>query len=147
MNIEKALEIAIKAHLGQVDKGGNAYILHPLRVMNKFSEKDLMIVSILHDVVEDTNITLDDLLHDGFSSDIVDAIGCLTKRKNEDYNSFIKRVMSNSLAVKVKIADIRDNLDISRLSDPLSTKDIERVAKYKIALRSLEEYVNSNFDE
>jgi len=138
MNIDKALEIAIKAHAGQVDKAGEPYILHPLRLMSQFIDKDLMIVSILHDVVEDSDFTLNDLIEEGFAPQIIDALNCLTKLENEDYNSFIKRVMSNPLAIKVKIADIKDNLNITRLSKPLSSSDIERLKKYQLALFSLE---------
>jgi len=138
MNINKALEIAIKAHSQQVDKAGEAYILHPLRVMHQFVDKDLMIVSILHDVIEDSSFTLDDLADAGFSIEIIDAINCLTKQKDETYQSFIDRVMTNSLAVKVKIADIKDNLDITRLPQPLSEIDIGRLKKYHNALVSLQ---------
>lgn len=137
MNIEKALEIAIQAHKGQVDKAGKAYILHPLRLMSKFTDEKLMIVSVLHDVVEDSSFTLDDLSHEGFSTDVIDAIDSLTKRKNEEYTSFIDRVKSNSLAREVKIIDIKDNMDISRLCEPLKKKDIERLEKYQIALLKL----------
>lgn len=138
MNIEKALEIAIKAHSGQVDKAGKAYILHPLRLMNQFVDEDLMIVSILHDVVEDSNVSLEDLIDAGFSLTIVNAINCLTKRKDENYQDFIERTKSNSLAKQVKIVDIKDNLNISRLIKPLSQNDIERLKKYQMALFSLE---------
>lgn len=138
MNIEKALDIAIHAHKGQVDKAGKAYILHPLRLMNQFVDEKLMIVSILHDVVEDSDFTLDDLNNEGFSSEIINAVDCLTKRQNEEYSSFIDRVMDNSLARQVKIVDIKDNLDISRLSEPLSKKDIERLEKYQMALLQLQ---------
>jgi (p)ppGpp synthase/HD superfamily hydrolase len=137
MNINKALEIAIRAHSQQVDKADEEYILHPLRVMHQFDDKDLMIVSILHDVIEDSNFTLDDLADVGFSREILDAINCLTKRKNETYQSFIDRVKTNSLAVKVKIEDIKDNLDITRLPQPLSEIDLARLKKYHNALFSL----------
>lgn len=138
MNIEKALEIAIKAHRGQIDKAGKAYILHPLRLMNQFADENLMIVSILHDVVEDSSFTLQDLIDVGFAPIIIGAIDCLTKCKDEKYQEFIERVMGNSLAKKVKIVDIKDNLNISRLIKPLSKNDIERLKKYQIALFSLE---------
>ncbi|MFK5975974.1 MAG: hypothetical protein QM493_05660 [Sulfurovum sp.] len=142
MNIDKALKIAIKAHTGQVDKAGEPYILHPLRLMNQFIDKNLMIISILHDVVEDSAFTLDDLSKEGFSPQITDAINCLTKLKNENYNSFIKRVMTNPLAIKVKIADIKDNLNITRLAKQISDSDIERLKKYQLALFSLELELN-----
>jgi len=139
MNIDKALEIAVQAHIGQVDKAGKAYILHPLRLMNQFIDEDLMIISILHDVVEDSDFTLKDLVDTEFSPIIIDAVDCLTKRENEEYANFIERVLTNPLAIKVKIADIKDNLNISRLCQPLSEKDIDRLKKYQIALLRLQQ--------
>jgi (p)ppGpp synthase/HD superfamily hydrolase len=139
MNLDKALAIAIQAHKGQVDKAGEPYILHPLRLMSQFADKDLMTVSILHDVVEDSDFTLKNLVDAGFSPIIIDAVDCLTKRENEEYANFIERVIANPLAIKVKIADIKDNLNISRLCQPLSEKDIDRLKKYQIALLRLQQ--------
>ena len=107
--LNKALDIAYKVHLGQTDKAGAPYILHPMRVALHCQTEDEKIVALLHDVVEDTPITLEELKAQGFSDDVLAALKCLTKIKGEDYQTFIQR------AVKVKIQDLKDNMDLSRL--------------------------------
>ena len=111
MNLEHAIKLATDAHDGQVDKNGEPYILHPLRVMLAVSTPDERIAAVLHDVVEDTGVTCDDLywVH-GFKPEIVSAIRALTRAAGEDYLAFIQRAKGNALARSVKIADIRDNL-------------------------------------
>ena len=104
--LNKALDIAYKAHLGQTDKAGAPYILHPMRVALHCQTEDEKIVALLHDVVEDTPITLEELKAQGFSDDVLAALKCLTKIKGEDYQIFIQRVATNPLAVKVKIQDL-----------------------------------------
>jgi len=133
--LEKAILIASETHAGQRDKAGEAYILHPLRLMLKFTNNEERIVAVLHDVVEDGNITLKDLKKSGFSDSILNAIECLTKRDNEPYSEFIQRVISNKLATKVKIEDIKDNMDLTRLSS-IYEKDLERISKYLTEYRS-----------
>lgn len=135
-NLEKAISLASQAHFGQSDKAGQPYILHPLRVMMRLAADDERIVAVLHDVVEDSNITLDDLLKLGFSEEIVSALDCLTKREGEPYSGFLDRVSTNALARAVKIEDIRDNLDPARLA-LLPGLNVSRVEKYHSALRSL----------
>jgi len=133
--LNKAIEIALKAHTGQVDKGGNPYILHPLRVMINFcvdNDEAAQICAVLHDVVEDTNITLDELRAEGFSDEVITALECLTKQKNESYDDFISRILTNQLACKVKRGDLADNMDLSRVPNP-TEKDKERVKKYSAA--------------
>ena len=93
--LEKAIEIAVEAHRGQLDKAGQIYILHPMRVMLRGKTETERIVGILHDVVEDTPVTLDMLQLEGFSDEILAAISCITKEKNEDYGHFINRVLTN----------------------------------------------------
>lgn len=134
--VEKAIKLALKIHTGQVDKAGKPYILHPLRLMLKFSTDDEMITALMHDVVEDGDITLADLENLGFSKNVVSAIDCLTKRDNESYEAFINRINQNSLAKKIKIEDLKDNMDLTRL-DSISDKDIARVKKYHKALSIL----------
>ena len=134
--VEKAIKLALKIHTGQVDKAGKPYILHPLRLMLKFSSDDEMITALMHDVVEDGDITLADLENLGFSKNVVSAIDCLTKRDNESYEAFIKRINQNPLAKKIKIEDLKDNMDLTRL-DYISDKDIARVKKYHKALSIL----------
>ena len=135
--LERAIEIAVEAHKGQVDKGGSPYILHPLRVMMSVHGESEKIVGVLHDVVEDSDWTFEDLLADGFSAEVIEALKSVTKNSdNEDYDSFIQRAMQNPIGRKVKIADIRDNLDVTRISN-ITDKDVKRINKYKKALKIL----------
>ena len=130
--LNKAIEIASKAHTGQVDKSGHPYILHPLRVMLNCEDETAKICAVLHDVVEDTNITLDDLKAYGFSDEVITALACLTKQHGESYNGFISRVLTNEIACRVKLADLADNMDLTRIQNP-SAKDEERIKKYNDA--------------
>jgi (p)ppGpp synthase/HD superfamily hydrolase len=134
--IDAAVALACRVHAGQVDKSGKPYILHPLRLMLKFEDVDEQVVSVLHDVVEDGDVTLEELRELGVSSAAVAAIDCLSKREGELYEDFIARIKPNDLARRVKIADIRDNMDLTRLPQ-VSDKDLQRVAKYHRALREL----------
>ena len=128
----KAVRIAAVAHEHQVDKAGEAYILHPLRLMAHAQTDDERIVALLHDVVEDSDWTLETLALEGFPPNIVDAIGCLTNREGEGYNEFIIRVLTNPLAARVKLLDIEDNMDMTRLCE-LTDKDMGRLRKYHAA--------------
>ncbi|MDG1144825.1 MAG: GTP pyrophosphokinase [Burkholderiales bacterium] len=137
--LERAIEIAVEAHKGQVDKGGQPYILHPLRVMMSVDLELEKIVAVLHDVVEDSNWTFEALLAEGFSIEVIEALKSVTKRSdNEDYDSFIQRAIGNPIGRKVKVADIRDNLDVTRIPE-LGEKDLRRISKYKKALKRLHE--------
>ncbi|MCF6190646.1 MAG: hypothetical protein L3J51_09210 [Cocleimonas sp.] len=127
--IEKSLEIALKAYSGQRDKAGKTYILHPLRLMSKMETEEEMSVALLHDVIEDSDITAEDLLNNGIPSNVVDAVQCLTKNRGESYDDFIERVLENSLAAKIKKTDIEDNINILRLNT-VSDADLARIAKY-----------------
>ena len=135
-DLDQAILIAINAHAGQVDKAGQPYILHPLRLMLRFQSGDEMIVAVMHDVIEDSAVTLDDLKGAGFSKMIVEAIECLTKRNDEGYETFVSRVSKNNLARKIKVEDIKDNLDLTRL-DKITDKDLVRIEKYHRALKRL----------
>ncbi len=108
-DIERAILLATNLHRGQVDKSGNAYILHPLRVMLGFSDDLEMIVAVLHDVMEDCGYGVHELV-DSFGREVADAVEALTRREDETYADFILRAKANPIARKVKIADIRDNL-------------------------------------
>lgn len=135
--LERAIEIATKAHEGQVDKSGKAYIGHPLRVMEMGKTEDEKIVGMLHDLVEDTDWTFEMLEAEGFSSEVIAALRCVTKvSENENYDAFIERVRKNPLAVAVKINDLTDNMDIRRLPY-LSDKDVKRLKKYLKAYKKL----------
>ena len=128
--LDKAIAIAKIAHEGQVDKGGQPYIDHPLRVMNNVDIVEEKIVAVLHDAVEDSDLTFEDLRLKGFSEEIVDAIAAITKQEGEKRNDYLKRVMNNPIALRVKIADMTDNADISRIPNP-TEKDRERTRIYK----------------
>jgi len=135
--LERAIEIAVEAHKGQLDKGGSPYILHPLRVMMSVNGESEKIVAVLHDVVEDSDWTFEALLTDGFSNEVIEALKSVTKKSdNEDYDSFIQRAIRNPIGHKVKIADLRDNLDVNRIAE-LGEKDLQRINKYKKALKIL----------
>ena len=123
-DLDKAIKLACEAHAGQMDKAGKPYILHPLRLMLKFQKKQEQVVAVLHDVVEDSDVTLDDLVNKGFSELVLDALDCLSKRENEDYGAFIKRIFPNELARKIKIEDIKDNLDLTRI-DSVNNEDLK----------------------
>ena len=132
MNLERAIELAVQHHKGQTDKAGQPYILHPLRLMLAMTSEEEQIVAVLHDIVEDTPVTPNDLRQEGFSGAIVAAIECVTKRVGEDYESFIERISHDPLARVVKLADLEDNMDLSRLME-ITEKDRERVEKYRRA--------------
>ena len=135
--LERAIEIATQAHEGQVDKAGNAYIGHPLRVMAMGKNEQEKIAGVLHDIVEDTPWTFEMLEAEGFAPEIIAALKCVTKiSENEDYDNFIERVKKNPLAVAVKINDLTDNMDIRRLPY-LSDKDVKRLKKYLKAYKKL----------
>lgn len=135
-NIEKALKIAYKAHENQFDKGGEPYINHPLHIAKMLNCEDEIITALLHDVMEDTNITKKDLIDFGFNENVINALSCLTRKRNEDYFSYINKIKSNILAKKIKILDLEHNLDIKRLSK-ITNKDLQRIEKYKKALAIL----------
>jgi (p)ppGpp synthase/HD superfamily hydrolase len=132
----KAIAIAAQAHQDQYDKAGAPYILHPLRMMLRMSSEIEMMAAILHDVVEDTDWTLDKLRQVGFTEQVVQAVECLTHRNYETYDEFIARVRTNTIARKVKLADLEDNMDMRRLST-LTEKDTERLHKYHQAWLAL----------
>ena len=135
--LERAKEIATEAHHGQFDKAGNDYIQHPLRVMAAGKTTDEKIVGVLHDVVEDTDWTFEQLAAEGFSSEVIEALRCVTKLSDsEPYDKFIARVKTNKLAVAVKLNDLTDNMDIRRLPY-LSDKDVKRLKKYLKAYKQL----------
>ncbi|MCM1499147.1 MAG: GTP pyrophosphokinase [Clostridium sp.] len=128
--LEKAIEIAVESHRGQIDKAGKIYILHPMRVMLRGQNEAEQIVGILHDTVEDTPVTIDMLRAEGFSSEILLALSCITRKKGEDYADFIDRVLTNPLATQVKLYDIEDNLNRDRIPYP-TPRDIARFEKYQ----------------
>ena len=126
---EKAMQIAEKVHSSQVDKGGKPYIGHPIRVERMCSRQEDRLVALLHDTVEDGGITSEYLLMAGFPQEVVDAVLSVSRKRGEDYLDFIQRCKTNPIGCRVKICDLRDNMDITRLNE-LTEKDIERLKKY-----------------
>lgn len=132
----KAHEVAKKAHFGQTDRAGIDYIKHPETVASFVATDEEKAVAYLHDVIEDTSLTLLDLKKEGFSKNIIEAVDILTKKKGQDYQSYLNLVKTNELARVVKLADLRHNSDLTRL--PLITeKDLERNKKYSSAITFL----------
>lgn len=135
-NLAHAIALAADAHRHQKDRAGAAYILHPLRLMVKMTDESAMIAAVLHDVVEDTDWTLDDLREEGFSEEVLHAVDCLTQRKGEPYNALIQRAKLSPISLRVKIADLEDNMDVKRLKT-FSAYDADRLEKYHAAWREL----------
>lgn len=135
--LDSALMLAIAAHSGQVDKAGKPYILHPLRVMMAMHSDEERIAAVLHDVAEDCGIGIA-AIEEEFGPVIGRAIEALSRRANEPYMGFIGRLAANALARKVKMADLADNMDLSRLAHAPAPNDIIRQAKYAAALEFLE---------
>ena len=128
--LDKAITIAAQAHLGQKDRTGAPYILHPLKMMFRLESEVEMIVAVLHDVVEDNpDWDFDRLRQEGFSEEIIEALDHVTRREGESYESFVERSAQNALARRVKVADLEDNMDIKRLK-ALSDRDQARLARY-----------------
>ncbi len=127
----KVLVLATNAHAGQFDRGGNPYILHPMKVMHylKSDDEELQCIALLHDVVEDTNTTWNDLADIGCTVRVLDAVAALTKMPGQNYDQYKAGVFANEDAMKVKMADLRHNTDIRRLKG-VTEKDIARMAKY-----------------
>jgi (p)ppGpp synthase/HD superfamily hydrolase len=135
--LQDAITLARQAHAGQVDKAGAPYIEHPLRMVDTLDDTEGKIVAVLHDVVEDTEVTLDDLRKAGYSPEVVAAVDGLTRRVEETYEEFIRRAATDPLARQVKIADLRDNMNLARIAEP-TVRDYERLKRYERALQVLE---------
>lgn len=128
-DLQRAIEIAVEAHKGQVQKSGLPYILHPLALMQSVVSTDAKIAAVLHDVVEDTPWTFEELRNQGFSHTVIEALDCLTHRDGEDYDTYIERIVENDLACEVKLADLKDNMNFRRIPE-LKSKDLTRLEKY-----------------
>lgn len=132
----KAMKIAYNAHINQVDKSGVPYIYHPIHLAEQMDTETECIVALLHDVVEDTDVTFEQLEQD-FPEEVIEELKLLTHDKNTDYMEYVKKLKVNPIAKKVKIADIKHNSDETRL-EKITVKDIARINKYKKALEILE---------
>ncbi len=127
--LERAIQIATFAHWGQKDKAGNPYILHPLRIMLKMDTLERMMIAVLHDVIEDSHWTLENLRDEGFSPTVIKGVDALTRRRGETYQSYIERVKHHSLVIPIKLGDLEDNMNMLRLKE-VNQKDLERMKKY-----------------
>lgn len=142
---KKAMLLACEKHKDQVDKSGMPYILHPLHVAEKMDDEISTTVALLHDIVEDTDLTFEDLLKLEFPSEVVKVLTYLTHRKDQDYFEYVKKISENDIATKVKIADLEHNSDLTRLNK-VTEEDIKRVEKYKHCIEYLKNIYNSNVD-
>ena len=134
-----ALRIAQRAHDRQLDKGMHPYIMHPVRVSERCKTPEAKIAALLHDTIEDSVLEEKDLVRQGINRDIAAVVTVLTHKKGESYNDYIHRVAKDPIATEVKIADLEDNMDITRLLGPLDEKDFQRLQKYKAAYDYLTE--------
>ena len=133
---KKAMILCFEAHKEQKDKSGLPYVHHPFHLAEQMTDEATTIVALLHDVVEDTSVTLDDLKNEGFPQEVVDAIALLTHNDGSPYMDYVARIKQNPIAKAVKLADLTHNSDITRL-DVVTDKDRERVKKYQAAIELL----------
>jgi (p)ppGpp synthase/HD superfamily hydrolase len=134
--IEDAIILAAEAHRGHLEKRGKPYITHPLRVMLKVESPLEQMAAVLHDVVEDSDLTIEDLRQRGFPREVVDAVDCLTKREGEAYEHLIERAAGNAIARQVKLADLEDNMNVLRLPE-LTEELCRKLRKYRAAWERL----------
>ena len=127
---KKAIKLMFEKHKDQVDKSGMPYVFHPFHLAEQMDDEETTITALLHDIVEDTDTTFDDLRKLGFSDNVINALKLMTHDKNIDYFEYVKNISKNPIARKVKIKDLEHNMDTSRL-DEVTDKDLERVKKYK----------------
>ena len=139
---KKALRLSFEAHKDQLDKSGIPYVYHPYHLAEQMTTEETVVVALLHDVVEDTAYTLNDLLDMGFPKEIVDAIACMTHDPSVPYLEYVKKIRENPIAAKVKLADLMHNSDLSRLNI-VDEKALKRVEKYRKAIGILTEESDS----
>ena len=135
-NLQRALEIAVEAHRGQLQKDGLPYVLHPIKLMQSVCTFEEQVAALLHDVVEDTDWTLDNLRDEGFTQPILNAVECLTHSEGVSYEDYIEGISKDPIARSVKLADLSDNMDLRRLP-ALKAKDLVRMEKYHKAWQRL----------
>ncbi len=132
----KAITVAYNAHQGQLDRAGLPYILHPLHVAEQMKDEDTCVVALLHDVIEDTDLTLENLREYGFTEAQIEGVRVMTREEDEDYFEYIRSVKTNPLALAVKLEDLKHNLDVTRIIE-MTDKDLQRIEKYKKAMEIL----------
>lgn len=135
-NTKKALILCFEAHRDQKDKSGMPYVFHPFHLAEQMETEETTIVALLHDVIEDTELTLDDLRKKGFSESVLEAIALMTHAPEVDYMDYVEKIKTNAIAKAVKLADLRHNSDLSRL-DEVTEKALERQKKYLKAMELL----------
>ena len=137
--LERAIKLAQKYHEGQFDKGGSPYIEHPLRVMKGVESIEEKIVAVLHDVLEDCDVSKEQLIKEGIPEYLVEKLEILCKGKNEKYFDYIDRIKATKLTINVKLSDLKDNMNLDRLKE-VTEKDLKRLEKYKKAKEILQDY-------
>ena len=137
-NTKKAMKLCFEAHKDQKDKSGLPYVFHPFHVAEQMPDEKTTIVALLHDVIEDTPYSLQDLRDMGFEQDVLDALALMTHDKNVPYMDYVAKIKSNPIARTVKLADLRHNSDLTRL-DEVSDTALKRIEKYKNAMNLLSE--------
>ena len=135
---KKALSLCFEAHKNQLDKSGMPYVFHPFHLAEQMETEETVVVALLHDIVEDTDYTIDDLKNMGFPNTVTDAIALMTHDANTEYMDYVARIKTNPIAKAVKLADLRHNSDTTRL-DKVTEKDLKRVEKYTAAIKFLTE--------
>ncbi len=138
-SIEKAISIALQAHKGQIQRNGEPYILHPLYVMQQVKGEVKRTAAILHDVIEDSIFSLEDLEKEGFSGEVLRIVDALTRRRDESYEDYIMRLAKTPEAITIKMADLKHNMDALRLVE-FSNRDGDRMKRYHNAYRILERH-------
>lgn len=133
---KKAMKLCFEAHKEQIDKSGMPYVFHPFHLAEQMTDEATTIVALLHDVVEDTEITFEDLKEEGFSDEIINALKLLTHDKDTPYMEYVGEIKKNNVSTKVKLADLRHNSDLSRF-DVIDEKALKRKEKYEKAIKLL----------
>lgn len=135
---KKALDFCFKAHKDQCDKSGQPYVFHPFHLAEQMQTEETVVAALLHDVMEDTEYTAEDLAREGFDGDILEALLLLTHEKGVDYMDYVKKIKTNPIARAVKLADLKHNSDLTRL-DVIDEKALKRKKKYQEAIEFLTE--------
>lgn len=136
-NTKKALKLCFEAHKNQLDKSGMPYVFHPFHLAEQMKDETTVVVALLHDVIEDTEYTVNDIRSMGFDESVINALSLLTHNDNTDYMEYVAKIKENPVAKVVKLADLRHNSDLSRLT-AVDEKALARREKYKKAIELLE---------
>lgn len=146
---KKAMKLIYEKHMNQYDKSNLPYVFHPLLVASQMDDENTTLTALLHDIVEDTDITFDDLKAEGFPDEVICALKLLTHNNNVDYYKYVENLSDNDIARKVKMCDLKHNMDLSRL-DEITPKDIKRYEKYNSCynyLEKIEKQKNGSYEK